>query len=46
MGPIFLVVPRFDLCYQNLMANSAVQQAVNGFYRSVELLELITRKLD
>ena len=29
----------------NSSCKSAVQQAVNGLYRSVELLELITRRL-
>ena len=30
----------------NRSANSAVQQSVNGLYRTVELLELITLELD
>lgn len=32
--------------YQNIMASSAVQQSVNGLYRSMELLEKITLYLD
>ena len=30
---------------QDILANSAVQQQVNGFYRTVELLDLIARDM-
>jgi len=35
-----------DYSLTNSRADSAVQQSVNGLYRSVELLELIAKKWD
>ena len=35
-----------DFSYNNIFCDSAPQQVVNGTYRTVELLELIAKKLD